>query len=543
LDESKLGLTGKDTAASDTFGQWKPDMTKLAQISLFVLLLALSNFFVATPGRADLLGLIGGKSIDDATTRLDAMINRMIKDFLRDLETLSNDLLNRGQTAGSLLTIQASNEMKMLIGTARAQFGNELDKQMSYASAELKSALIHLERWEMSQRELETAVVGLVDLISLDVQNVLPSRTVGVRRLTGGVFVKTDPTSFYFDIVGLDFGSDPAGVQTTFAVSLNGNTLMPPERRAPITARFRVPRGDVESLFHEEAIVILPLNIRVVRRERKRLWGVFPWWGESELPATYDYQVSLMPDRAGRVIITTQYPDYSWQALRPQERQTFTVQRETQVNSLVPLSVPNPALGGSPVPGNLKIDPDSFSLICIKDERPARKFPNDKIRPATDEIFRVGFYTTRWRGAAGGDRANSDNAMNDEMRANFGFTVPLTCAESEHCTISKDELIRRSVETTVDASGCRHMRVEGPVFQNNGSEAIVWVKGNPEVDIPGTYKDAHWQITWQPLTWAQKPDLIRGEPRVISVFASHALEFEIMDQPGGTTSSIRFEPG
>jgi hypothetical protein len=455
-------------------------MTKLAKASsVLFLMLFLSNFALVTPGQADLLGLIGGKSIEDATRQLDDMVNRTVKDFLRDLEKLSNGVLDKGQTAGSLLTIQASNEMKILIGTARAEFGDELDKQISSASKELKAALIHLERWEMSQRELESAVVGLIDLVSLDLQNALPSRTVGVRRLNGGVFVQSDPSSYYFDIVGLDFGSDPAGVRTTFVVTLNDKTLAPPERKAPINAIFRVPRSDIERLFQRENIVTLPLNIRVARREQKRLWGIFPWWGEDEREATYDYKVSLMPDFVGMVTITTSYPGYSWQALRPAEHRSFTVKGDNLVNSLVPLSVPNPALGGSPVPGNMRIEEQSFSLVCQQDIKPARQFPNGKIRLATDEIFRNGFVTARWRGAAGGDRADSDNAMNAEMMDNFGFTVALTCAESDHCGISKDELVRRSVETTLDASGCRHMRSEKPDFQNNGSEVIVWVKGTP----------------------------------------------------------------
>src|ERR1700730_13681089 len=125
-------------------------MTKLAKESSgLCLILFLSNFALVTPGQADLLGVIGGKSIEDATRQLDEMVNRTVKDFLRDLEMLSNGLLDKGHTAGSLLTIQASNEMKVLIGTARAEFGNELNKQISSASKELKAALIHLERWEM----------------------------------------------------------------------------------------------------------------------------------------------------------------------------------------------------------------------------------------------------------------------------------------------------------------------------------------------------------------------------------------------------------
>ncbi|MDI4234163.1 hypothetical protein OZ411_15220 [Bradyrhizobium sp. Arg237L] len=518
-------------------------MSKFAKTSsILVLISLLLNFALITPGHADLLGLIGGKSIEDATKRLDEMINKTVKDFLRDLEALSNGLLDKGHTAGSLLTIQASNEMKVLIGTARAEFGNELDKQVNSASKELKAALIHLERWEMSQRELESSVVGLVDLVSLDLQNALPSRTVGVRRLNGGVFVQNDPTSFYFDLVGLDFGSDPAGVQTAFTVTLNGQPLAPPERKAPINAIFRIPRSDMERLFQKDNIVVLPLNIRVARQEQKRLWGMFPWWGRDERVATYDYKVSLMPDLVGKVTITTRYPGYSWQALRPAEHQSFTVRGDTLVSSLVTLSVPKPALGGDPELGNMRIEESSFSLVCQKDDRPARQFPNGKIRLASDEIFRNGFVTARWRGAAGGDRNDSDNAMNAEMMANFGFTVPLTCAESEHCRISKDELLKRSVDATLDVSGCRHMRSEKPDFRNNSSEVIVWVRGTPVADIPGTYVDARWQVSWQPLTWAQKPELIRGDPQVLSVYASFPLEFEIVDQPGGTTSDIRFEP-
>src|SRR4051812_3843022 len=78
----------------------------------------------------DLIGLIGGASIDDATAQINAMIGTNLREFLDKLEKQSKELLDRGANAGSLLEMQAANSMTNLIYTIRSQTSVELDRQV-----------------------------------------------------------------------------------------------------------------------------------------------------------------------------------------------------------------------------------------------------------------------------------------------------------------------------------------------------------------------------------------------------------------------------
>jgi hypothetical protein len=264
-----------------------------------------------------------------------------------------------------LLTIQAGNEMTMVSQTIRTEFGNEMDKQVASVSAELKPLVVHLQRWEDSINSINDQLVGLVDLVSLDVQQLVPWATsFAVRRLNGGVFVQNDPDSYFLDIVGPNFGSDPSGVETNFEVTLNDQPVGLPERKAPIDAIFRIKKSDIETYFDRAKLVTLPLRIKVTRKESG---GIFRLWRPNVQVAPYEYKVSLLPDLAGKITIVTSYPQYKWQALVPAETQTKVVHYDTPIS----VRVPSPAAAGVPEPGNMKIDRLSFKLACKADQSSA----------------------------------------------------------------------------------------------------------------------------------------------------------------------------
>lgn len=125
------------------------------------------------------------------------------------------------------------------------------------------------------------------------------------------MFIENDPSrlptsTFVVDLTGPHFDGDPSGVTTTFDVSLNGVKLDSPSPKPPIDAIFKIKLDMFRGLFDRNQIVVPPLVIHVMR-SHPRLGGIL---GSSNEEITLPYKVSLLPEYAGTVTVTSQYPEY-----------------------------------------------------------------------------------------------------------------------------------------------------------------------------------------------------------------------------------------
>jgi hypothetical protein len=60
------------------------------------------------------------------------------------------------------------------------------------------------------------------------------------------------------------------------------------------------------------------------------------------------------------------------------------------------------------------------------------------------------------------------------------------------------------------------------------------------VDIPGASVDAPWEVTWQPLTYWPKPDLI-DEQEIRPVYAGQNLKITVKSYEGNTSTDLIFK--
>jgi len=99
--------------------------------------LAMLGFIVSCAsqsGAKDLLGWIAGETIAEAEAKLKRDVDATLGSFLSETDRISTQFLNKGTNSGSLLTIQAANQMAVLSETARTQFGDELGKELGCVS-------------------------------------------------------------------------------------------------------------------------------------------------------------------------------------------------------------------------------------------------------------------------------------------------------------------------------------------------------------------------------------------------------------------------
>ena len=535
--------------------------------------------FVCLPqlSYADLLGVLAGDTIKQATEDFKRGLDDTLGNFLTDAEKKSTALLNKGTNAGSLLTIQAANEMAILASTVRSQFGGELNTKLRSVSVQhLWPVLINLKRWELNINKLQDNMFNLEDLVALDMEDKLPFSAVNlaVRRIKGGVFIEDQPSTFSIGLVGPSFGADPSGVLTTFELTLAGKRLGSPDRKPPYYAIFTVDREDLKNKFQPDRLVTLPLNIKVTRVE-----SAFLGLRQRKQEVILTYSVSLLPKYAGKVIVRSQYPVYEW-ALSPTiQYKNFTINDDqAAVGTRITLSVQNPATTGAPQPGEMKIDPKTLTVRCLPDMQPARKLKNDNAYPLTchshiypsRNIFESGFTSTNWV-AGGGDQLGSYGPINEEFFNKFGFRISRfprrpfyfsvkrpqpepppylenRCGESERCTLTPAELTASSEAATMDASACSRMEWKSKEqdWEPGESKVTLWLRSKPN-----TIKDyvcsnwspnATWQASYQVAIFKPKSELITGAPKEYKVYAGEPLSVEIMKQMSNTSSQLIFEP-
>jgi hypothetical protein len=525
---------------------------------------------VSPSGAKDLLGLIAGETISEAETKLRRDLDDTIGSFLSKADQTATQLLNKGTNSGSLLTIQAANQMAILSETMRSQFGDELGKKLASASLQARAMLIELQRWRDSVNELNDKLVSLEDLVALDLEDIIPfSEHLAIRRIRGGVFIKNDPSTYVISITGPHFGGDVAGVVTAFDVSLNDVKLGTPDLKPPIDAIFTVKEEVLRELFKDDQLVILPLTIHVKRSQPR-----FMHFGWSTQEITLPYKVSLLPKYAGTVTITSEYPKYEWQSRGAINPITSTI-RDDQAQAGYPMvsAVPNPALGAKPKPGDQKIDKGSLAVKCNPDMQPARQFPNAKIYPLSCirsgsnppwSVFEKGFVSTDWVGG-GGDQPASYDSINNEFFRNFGFRISRSpilfrpasgpppylenrCAENGRCALSPSELEAHSQPTSMDVSSC-------PIMEWNPNETN-WDLQDTKVTVFIRKKigatldvvcqrggNATWQLSYDVLQYGPKADLGK-KIETYKVYAGEPVEIPVLksEGSGAVHSAIALNP-
>jgi hypothetical protein len=496
----------------------------------------------------DLAGFLGGGTVDDATNQLKSIASTSIKQFLDGMNELANELLKRGTNAGSLLEIQAANEMTNLIFTLRSQFGGEMDRQISAASAQIMPVLVELQRWRNTIDKFNGTLFGIEDLVALDIGD-LPFAKIplSVRRVYGGVFVEGRPETFYVDLVGQHFGGAD-GIETTFKVTLDGQVLAAPELRPPHEAVFSIPASAIEGRFDKEKVVTLPLDI-VVTRKTAHWWDHIDVFGQfTDIRSVHlPYKVSLLADEVGMLTITNEYPHFDWQALQDVVPQFTVVTGPDQ--PLGPYDSPAPVKNGVPERLNTKIDPKSIDVKCVGEMVEGREFGKGRALPATHEIFTKGFRSTNNCGSKG-DRDAALGTIHAEFKSLFNFDKALNCGEGEYGWLTAEELKANSKPVQMDISGCRDMQYDKD-FQWS-PEAVgfrVRLIGHPLDPTKTFFKStdrtpgfAKWRVTYQLLTY-EATDKTDSDPiQTIPVSASKPISFKVAKHLGNTSTKVTFTP-
>lgn len=495
----------------------------------------------------DLVGVLGGPSADDALAQLKSMTNMSIEKFLTESKKIADDLLDRGANAGSLLEIQAANEMTNFAFTLRSQFANEMDRQVSAASAQIMPVLVELQRWRGSLEKFNSSLFGLEDLIALDMGDALiVNIPLSVRRVYGGVFVQGRPETYYIDLVGQHFGG-AEGIETTFKVTLDGQAISAPKLVPPHEAVFSIPASAIEAKFDKEKIVVLPLDI-VVTRKTTHWWDRFDVFGlfRDIKTVPVHYHVSLLAQEVGSLTVITEYPRYEWQPLQD------VVPQITVVNSaqaLGPYESPSPVKNGVPVRLSTKIDPKSVEVKCVPEMGEARDFGNGRVLPAAHEAFTKGFRSANNCGSRG-DRDAAIASIRSQFKALFNIEKALSCSEGEYGWLTPAELLGNSKPVQMDISGCRNMQYDRDIqWTPDGVGFRVRLVGVP-LDPAKTFFDstdrtasfAKWRVTYQSLTYEATGKTDSEPDQKISVTESTPISFKVADYLGGSSIRLVFAP-
>jgi hypothetical protein len=499
----------------------------------------------------DLVGLLGGQTIDEATQKLKEMADKTLADFLKELDAEAKDLLERGANAGSLLGIQASNSMLNLTATIRAQFSDEMNKQVASVSTQMMPFLIQLERWHASLDKLSDRLVSLEDLVALDMLNLpFTDDSLFIRRVYGGVFVQDHPETYYLDLLGRNFGGGSSKVRASFNVLLDGQALSEARTIPPYDAVFSVPVQYIDGRFDEQKIVSLPLDVTITRTT-ERWWDVTRWWAATgSFPKVETirarYWVSLLPNKVGTLTVRNKYLHYEWQKLQPIVPLMTIVKGPGAIG---PYDAPTPVKAGIPGHGSTKIDPDSISCECVPDMEDARDFGKGRVLPLSHDIFAHGFRSTNNCGSAG-DRAAAYATIDAQFKSLFNFTVPLTCQEGEYAYLLPDELLKHSTPTKMDVSGCPYMKADpDPQWEADSVGFRVELKGTPfdpvkrffDPNNTGT-SSAKWSVRYQLLTYLPTTDLSSDPDQTIPVTVKSPAAFFVMDHLGQNATTLTFTP-
>lgn len=502
-----------------------PKSTCRGSVGAVLLLLAF-----AEPSRADLLGWLAGDTTNAAIEKINEAAAQRISQLLEGFDQTSHSLLDQGAHQGNLLLVQGGNEMQLVVASARAQFGSEMDKQVSQASAQLKPFLVELERFQLSVSELQKNAVDMEDLVALDLQDLPLSQSYfGVRRVLGSVLVQNTADNYRIVLRGPHFGIASADEKISFDARLNGTSLGSPELgTAPDDAVFSVPAAALKDSFQTHSLVTLPLSVSITRDTPKVFW----LFGGSHDVINHSFEISLMPDYAGEMQVVTHRPIFAWMPSLEPEQQDKIVTSPTTFS----FTVANPAVLSEPSAGQQKIS-DTIVSVCHADMRPARVFPNGTVRFSSDPIFTGGWDTPKYIGSHATDWDEATNEVLTTWGISWSTWSNNACGplnSGRHCHVPPQVLLSNSSPTTKDATGCHDTSLAPPQWRNNHTSVTVDVIGGTAA-LP-----APWSLTFQPLSFVQR-GYQNDTVVMVPVFASKPTLIEI-NNPQGTTSDVNFVP-
>lgn len=464
-------------------------------------------------------------SIEKAKAALDQIAQQRIKQFLDGADEVSTDLIHKGANEGRLALVQAANEMQVAIGVARSQFGNELDRQMSNASAQLRPILVELQRWKAAETDIEKKAFELEDLVAMDLGRLPFSPDYfGIRRLSGTAFLENATQVYRIGVTGDNFGAEIVGQKVALTATFDNVALDPPNLKAPEKAIFSVAASKVKDRFKVNEIVTVPLRITVTRVKEHWLFG-------SLHPTTtvliHDVQVALLPDLAGDLVVETARPKNDWVPDSP-AIQSRAISQDTDFAfpTLPPVAPEGPSVGNQRYEENVKAD-------CSAIPQSAWKLHDGEVVLDSDPMFKDGWSTDFYVGEPEGpDWGKADRIAS----AKFGWTPGFAnnrCSHGSHCHMSPEEIKAHSESITTSVGECDHMRMVEKNFSANHSSAAITIRG----------KAAHeslWTVT-VPISTYKETEIGSDPQQVIPVYTSKPTTFDIKT-PNLTVTTLHFRP-
>lgn len=460
----------------------------------------------------------------DVAADLDKIAEERIDQVIAGMETWSDDMIRKGSSQSNLLLVQGGNEVRMIIGAIRSQFGAEMTKQMKQASAELKPLLEEVEKWRVLQETMLRTVVELEDSVAMDLERIpFGKKYFGMRRVSGNVLPPDMRSTHRIKIVGPNFGSTIAGQEITIKGTLDGVDLGPPIQIPPHTVAWDVPAGTIKSKVDEDKIVTIPLAVSLTKVEDG-------WFYDGRDEIHQEIRVVLLPEIVGTLKVTTERPKYEWVPADPVERaETITKDKDFILEVLRPIGTAAPVEGSQRFTGEV-------SAICGPVKRAAIEFPNGKQILETESLMQKGWVWSRWKGS---DPVDWDSANRDVFNE-LGIKVSFhsiggggRCDTGEHCFITPDELRSLGKLVTIEVSDCQRMAKDANVWSNDKGQLVTWIRG-------AAFKESLWTVTAK--TEAYKETGIHPtDPVEYEVKAGEKIPIDIVDFDG-TVSRVEFIP-
>lgn len=462
----------------------------------------------------------------DVTSDMNKAAEERINQFIDGMETWSDEVIRKGSSQSNLLLVQGGNEVRMIVGAIRSQFGAEMTKQVKQASAELQPLLQEMAKWRVLQGTMLKTVVELEDSVAMDLERIpFGKEYFGIRRVSGTVLPPDLRSNYRIKIVGPNFGSMIAGQEITIKGMFDGVDLGTPIQIPPHTVAWDVPAGAIKRNSEADVnqIVTIPLAVSVTKVENG-------WFYDSRAEIQQEIRVVVLPKVVGTLSVRTERPKYDWvQTEAVSTSDTITKDKEFILQVRKPIGAAAPVEGSERFTGEV-------SATCGPVQRAAIEFPNGKQVLETEPLMQKGWVWSRWKG---NDPVDWDYANRDVFNE-LGIKVSFhsiggggRCDTGEHCFLTPDELRSFGKLVTVDVSDCKRMAKDTNVWSNDKGQLTTWIRGS-------ALRESLWTVTAQTEAY-KETGITKADPVEYKVESGEKIPIDIVHFDGAV-SQVEFIP-
>lgn len=496
--------------------------------------------------RADLSNILG---VDDIISSIDSVLETRLDQFFQEFDSSAAQLVSRGATEGSVLLVQAGNQMRMTSITAAHALEAHLDTPIGRLSDQAQNVISTM--FEM-QRRVEQGLeesIALTDMLVinleriLDEANPLAEQSLYIYRVVGLVVPPTTNALGHRVVLrGPGFGGGSLGESVSFSVSIGGEPLhvVPTSVGINTDAAIQIPDQILERYREDEDLTTVPIEITVSRTTDGWFWG---WFGRNvETTPTMTLDLIFIPRTIGWIHAEITRPVYSWV---PHPSATYSLTRELLQPSLFTDTVPRPSVGAQPQPGEMRWNRESVVAQCDSELDRHRQLLNGQFLPLSHQYFTEG-----WMDPRGGhcvdwmfdgqpsrylwtivDRLEADTGIGGQLGLDLVRRYS-SFRRSAVCRVNASALL----EASAIRNGCDYQSFELINFSTFGETFSLQIAGG----IPnGAPFSARWNVTAQAEIYAEtgETEIIRTPLQPVRDGGSVTVDLDLGVSPD---AAIRF---